>query len=79
VIRQIPWTEDRELKEEWRSWLAANHDDEREIRLVFYLKATRKQTVTLSEAKDEAIFFAGLTVSKKKIGRERYALLFTPR
>ena len=66
-------------REEWRSWLEANHDRGREIWLVFYRKATGKQTVSLPEAQDEAICFGWVDSTEKKIDRERYALRFTPR
>lgn len=66
-------------REEWRSWLEANHAHEREIWLIFYRKATGKQTVSLPEAQDEAICFGWVDSTEKKIDRERYALRFTPR
>jgi len=66
-------------REEWRSWLEANHDREREIWLVFYRKATGKQTVSLPEAQDEALCFGWVDSIEKKLDEERYALRFTPR
>jgi len=66
-------------REEWRSWLEVNHDREREIWLVFYRKATGKQTVSLPVAQDEATCFGRVESTEKKIDRERYALRFTPR
>ncbi|HOX34125.1 MAG TPA: hypothetical protein PLO06_00355 [Methanoregulaceae archaeon] len=66
-------------QEEWRSWLEANHDREQEIWLVFYRKATGKQTVSLPMAQDEALCFGWIDSTEKKLDGERYALRFTPR
>ena len=66
-------------REEWRSWLEVKCDREQEIWLVFYRKATGKQTVSLPEAQDEAICFGWVDSTEKKIDRERYTLRLTPR
>ena len=53
-------------REEWRSWLEVKCDREQEIWLVFYRKATGKQTVSLPEAQDEAICFGWVDSAEKR-------------
>ena len=66
-------------KNEWRTWLRENQDKEKEIWLVFYKKGTGKQTMSLTEAIDEAICFGWIDNVQKKVDDERYTLRFTPR
>lgn len=64
---------------EWRRWLAKNFSRSEEIWLVFYKKATGKQTVSYDHAVEEALCFGWVDGMKKKLDEERYAFRFTPR
>jgi len=64
---------------EWRRWLAKNFARSDEIWLVFYKKASGKQTVSYDHAVEEALCFGWVDGMKKKLDEERYAFRFTPR
>ena len=64
---------------EWRRWLAKNFARSEEIWLVFYKKASGKQTVTYEHAVEEALCFGWIDGMKKKVDEECYAFRFTPR
>ncbi len=64
---------------EWRRWLAKNFARSDEIWLVFYKKASAKQTVSYDHAVEEALCFGWVDGMKKKLDEERYAFRFTPR
>lgn len=44
-------------REEWRTWLAQNHDKTDQVWLLFYKKHVNKKGITLEEAVEEAISF----------------------
>jgi uncharacterized protein YdeI (YjbR/CyaY-like superfamily) len=64
---------------EWRRWLGKNHSRCEEIWLVFYKKASGRQTVTYDHAVEEALCFGWIDGMKKKVDEECYAFRFTPR
>jgi uncharacterized protein YdeI (YjbR/CyaY-like superfamily) len=64
---------------EWRCWLAKNFARSEEIWLVFYKKASGKQTVSYDHAVEEALCFGWIDGMKKKLDEECYAFRFTPR
>ena len=64
---------------EWRNWLERNHDKEAGIWLVFYKKATGKQTLSYDEAVEEALCFGWIDGVIKRLDDERYARKLTPR
>jgi uncharacterized protein YdeI (YjbR/CyaY-like superfamily) len=64
---------------DFRKWLEANHKTKSEIWLVQYKKATKKPTVNLDEALDEAVCFGWIDSYVKGIDAERYATRFSPR
>jgi uncharacterized protein YdeI (YjbR/CyaY-like superfamily) len=66
-------------REEWRRWLAKNFARCEEIWLVFYKKATGKQTVSYDHAVEEALCFGWVDGLKKKLDEECYVFRFTPR
>jgi uncharacterized protein YdeI (YjbR/CyaY-like superfamily) len=65
--------------EEWRAWLRQNHRRETGIWLVFYKKATGKQSLDYDSALDEALCFGWIDSLVRRIDDERYAQKFTPR
>jgi uncharacterized protein YdeI (YjbR/CyaY-like superfamily) len=64
---------------QWRRWLGKNSASCDEIWLVFYKKASGKQTVSYDHAVEEALCFGWVDGKKKKLDEERYAFRFTPR
>ena len=64
---------------ELRAWLEEHHETAAELWLGFYKKATGKQTMTWSEAVDEALCFGWIDGRQQGIDEESYALRFTPR
>jgi len=64
---------------EWRLWLAKNFARRDEIWLVFYKKASGKQTVSYDHAVEEALCFGWVDGMVKKLDEECYAQRFTPR
>ena len=64
---------------EWRSWLAANHDKETEIWLVYYKKASGKPTIQYEDSVEEALCYGWVDSIIKKLDDERYVRKFTPR
>ena len=63
----------------WRNWLERNHAKESGIWLVFYKKATGKQTLSYDEAVEEALCFGWIDSIIKRLDEERYATKLTPR
>lgn len=66
-------------RQEWRAWLAANHDKLHGIWFVFYKKHTKKPCVTYDEAVEEALCFGWIDSIPRKFDDERSKLLYTPR
>jgi uncharacterized protein YdeI (YjbR/CyaY-like superfamily) len=65
--------------EGFREWLAANHETASEVVVGFYKKATGKQTMTWSQAVDQALCFGWIDGKVKRIDDERHQQRFTPR
>ncbi|MFN2235843.1 MAG: YdeI/OmpD-associated family protein [Anaerolineales bacterium] len=70
-----------ELKDRaaWREWLAANHDRENEVWLVYYKKETGIPSIQYTDSLDEALCYGWVDSLIKKIDEQRYARKFTPR
>ncbi len=66
-------------RKEWREWLHANHEQEREIWLVSYRKATGRPSVPYNEAVEEALCFEWIDSTRKRIDENRFAQRYTPR
>jgi uncharacterized protein YdeI (YjbR/CyaY-like superfamily) len=64
---------------EWRAWLAANHDRETEVWLVYYKKESGKPTIEYGRSVEEALCYGWVDSIIKKLDDERYARKFTPR
>lgn len=65
--------------QQWRKWLAAHHDSESEVWLVFYKRHTGQQSLAYEEALDEALCFGWIDSLIKRLDDARYARKFTPR
>lgn len=68
-----------ENRNEWRSWLEENHLKEQAVWVVFYSKASKKPTVTWSEAVDEALCFGWIDSKKISIDSEKSHQFFSKR
>lgn len=66
-------------REAWRDWLAAHHEEAREIWLVSYRKHTGRPSVLYNDAVEEALCFGWIDSTRKGIDEERYAQRYTPR
>lgn len=63
----------------WRSWLARNHDAEKEVWLVYYRKSSGKPRIPYNDAVEEALCYGWIDGTLKRIDGERFAQRFTPR
>jgi len=66
-------------RKEWRDWLAKNHDKERAIWLVVYLKETGKPSVPYNDAVEEALCFGWIDSTRKTLTEDSRAQRFSPR
>jgi uncharacterized protein YdeI (YjbR/CyaY-like superfamily) len=66
-------------REEWRTWLEANHTRQEGAWLVTYKKATGKPRVEYDEAVEEALCFGWVDSKPNKLDDERSLLWFAPR
>jgi uncharacterized protein YdeI (YjbR/CyaY-like superfamily) len=64
---------------EWRAWLAANHDKEAEVWLVYYKKETGKASVAYGASVEEALCYGWVDSIIKSLDDTKYARKFTPR
>jgi uncharacterized protein YdeI (YjbR/CyaY-like superfamily) len=64
---------------EWRAWLAANHDKEREVWLVYYKKETGKASVAYGASVEEALCYGWVDSIIKSLDDTKFARKFTPR
>ena len=65
--------------DDFRKWLAKNHQIKKEIWLIQYKKATKKPSINYVEAVEEALCFGWIDGLEKSMDAERYALRFSPR
>ena len=64
---------------EWREWLAAYHDREVEIWLVYYKKKSGKASVDYNASVEEALCYGWIDSIIKKLDDTKYARKFTQR
>jgi uncharacterized protein YdeI (YjbR/CyaY-like superfamily) len=65
--------------EQWRKWLAAHHDSESEVWLIFHKRHTGRASIAYQDALDEALCFGWVDSLIKRLDDARYARKFTPR
>ena len=63
----------------FREWLEANHESRAEVIVGYYKKATGRQTMTWSQAVDQALCFGWIDGVLRRIDDERHMQRFTPR
>jgi uncharacterized protein YdeI (YjbR/CyaY-like superfamily) len=63
----------------WRAWLAANHDKETEVWLVYYKKGAGVTTIDYESSVEEALCYGWVDSIIKKIDETKYARKFTTR
>ncbi len=66
-------------RQEWRQWLADNHELSPGVIFVFYKKKTGHPTLTYGEAVEEALCYGWIDSLPCKIDDERHGLKFSPR
>lgn len=66
-------------RSEWRAWLAANHNTESEVWLVYYKKETGIPSIAYNGSVEEALCFGWVDSIIKRIDDQKYARKFTPR
>jgi len=63
----------------WREWLIKNHGSTQSVWLVIYKKTSGKQTITWSEAVDEALCFGWVDSRRKPVDSEQFIQFFCKR
>ncbi|WP_420316331.1 YdeI/OmpD-associated family protein [Ekhidna sp.] len=64
---------------DFRKWLEENHQNESELWVGYYKKATGKQSITWPESVDQALCYGWIDGIRKTIDEEAYQIRFTPR
>ncbi len=64
---------------EWRAWLAANHDEESEVWLVYHKKHTGTPSIEYGASVEEALCYGWIDSILRRLDDRRYARKFTPR
>ncbi|MGY0041078.1 YdeI/OmpD-associated family protein [Pedobacter sp. NJ-S-72] len=63
----------------WRQWLMEHHDLKQDVWLVYYKKKANVQTVTYSDAVDEALCFGWIDSTRKSIDDDTFMQFFCRR
>lgn len=66
-------------RKKWRSWLAKNHNKEKEIWLLYYKKSSGKKRIPYNDAVEEALCYGWIDGIMKGIDEKMFAQRFTPR
>ena len=66
-------------RKKWRSWLAKNHNKEKEVWLVYYRKSSGKKRIPYNDAVEEALCYGWIDSTMKCIDEKSFAQRFTPR
>lgn len=66
-------------RKKWRSWLAKNHNKEKEIWLIYYRKSSGKKRIPYNDAVEEALCYGWIDSIMKRIDEEKFAQRFSPR
>ncbi|MEO9483605.1 MAG: YdeI/OmpD-associated family protein [Ekhidna sp.] len=63
----------------FRKWLEENHEQESELWVGYYKKATGRPSITWPESVDQALCFGWIDGIRKRLDDESYQIRFTPR
>lgn len=66
-------------RKEWREWLAANFNTEKEIWLVYPAKRSGKPRIEYNDAVEEALSFGWIDSTVKRLGENSSVQRFSPR
>ncbi len=66
-------------REKWHAWLEVNHASANELWLILYKKHTKKSSIRLDEAVEEALCFGWIDGKLRRIDDEKHEIRFTPR
>lgn len=72
-------TVDARTLAQWRRWLAAHHDSESEVWLIFYKQHSGITGIAYEDAVDEGLCFGWVDSLVKRLDDARFARKFTPR
>ncbi len=64
---------------EWTAWLEANHETEPEVWVVYWKKASGKESIAWADAVEVALKFGWIDGIIRSIDEHRYAQRWTPR
>jgi uncharacterized protein YdeI (YjbR/CyaY-like superfamily) len=64
---------------EWAAWLEANHESETEVWLVYFKKASGKESIAWADAVEVALKYGWIDGVIRRIDDDRYAQRWTPR
>ncbi len=65
--------------EQFREWLAKNHDSASELLVGFHKKDSGKKSITYPQALDEALCFGWIDGVRRSLDETSYTIRFTPR
>lgn len=66
-------------RSDWRRWLVKNHETKKSVWLLFYNKKSEKQSISWSDAVDEALCFGWIDSKKQKIDEFSYRQYYSKR
>ena len=66
-------------RKQWRSWLVKNHNQEKDIWLIYYRKSSGKKRIPYNDAVEEALCYGWIDSIVKKIDEQKFAQRFSPR
>ena len=66
-------------QQEWRDWLANNHNKQQSVWLVLYKAKSGKLNLSWSDAVDEALCFGWIDSIRKPIDEEKFVQFFSKR
>jgi uncharacterized protein YdeI (YjbR/CyaY-like superfamily) len=64
---------------EWAAWLEANHETETEVWLVYWKKASGRESIAWADAVEVALKYGWIDGLIRSIDEQRYAQRWTPR
>ena len=78
MTAEIAYAEIRNRRD-WRNWLEKNHASSSGIWVVFFKDHTGVKSLSYQESLDEALCFGWIDGLRKSLGKDAYAIRFSPR